>query len=157
MERRSRAAAQKPFYSSAIPRDTYFPNVWDDSPSKNRDRATSSSSGMTSETDATSTEVSTVHADTSAQTLFSPPPVPDIPQMLLQLGHYRNVTGPPTAGGAAPPAPDRTKVKRVFPWEERPRASPGRVFPKTMPLRQGQYSCSLRLVLPCLHRLLHAR
>ncbi|OAX43045.1 hypothetical protein K503DRAFT_766244 [Rhizopogon vinicolor AM-OR11-026] len=115
---------------SAIPRDTYFPNVWDDSPSRNRERATSSSSGMTSETDATSTEVSPVHADTSAQTLFSPPPVPDIPQMLLQLGHYHNVTGPPTAGGIAPPTPDRTKVKRVFPWEERPRASPGRVFPE---------------------------
>jgi glycogenin glucosyltransferase len=115
---------------SAIPRDTYFPNVWDESPSRHKDRATSSSSGMSSETDATSTEVIPDHANPSSQTLFSPPPVPDIPRMLLQLGHYRNVTGPPIQGGTAPPTPDRTKVKRVFPWEERPRASPTRVFPE---------------------------
>ncbi|KAJ8597617.1 nucleotide-diphospho-sugar transferase [Rhizopogon salebrosus TDB-379] len=118
---------------SAMPRDTYFPNIWDDSSSRNKDRATSSSmssSSMSSETDATSTQVSSTHADPSPQTLFSPPPVPEIPQMLLQLGHYRNVTGSPAEGGAAPPTPDRTKVKRVFPWEERPRASPARVFPE---------------------------
>lgn len=118
---------------STLQRDTYFPNIWDDSSSRNRDHATSSSrssSSMSSETDATSTEVSPVHANTSPQALFSPLPVPEIPQMLLQLGHYRNVTGSPAEGGTAPPTPDRTKVKRVFPWEERPRASPARVFPE---------------------------
>nr|BDD37072.1 putative glycogenin [Rhizopogon roseolus] len=122
---------------SAIPRDTYFPNIWDESPSKHRDRATSSSSGKSSETDATSTEVIPDQANPSPQTLFSPPPVPDIPRMLLQLGHYRNVTGPPVQGGTAPPTPDRSKVKRVFPWEERPRASPARVFPEEEPPLPG--------------------
>ena len=29
----------------------------------------------------------------------------------------------------ATPSPDRTKVKHVFPWEEKPRHMPGRVFP----------------------------
>ena len=121
---------------STLPRDTYFPNVWDDSSNRNRDHVTSSSrssSSMSSETDATSTEVSPVHTDPSPQTLFNPPPVPEIPQMVLQLGHYRNVTGSPAEGGAAPPTPDRTKVKRVFPWEERPRATPARVFPEDEP------------------------
>ncbi|KAG1754855.1 glycosyltransferase family 8 protein [Suillus paluster] len=111
----------------------YFPNIWNDSPSRSRNSAISpsrSSSSMSSETDATSTEISPVQADPSPQTLFSPPPVPEIPQMLLQLGHYRNVTGPAAEGGTAPPTPDRAKVKRVFPWEERPRATPARVFPE---------------------------
>ncbi|KAG0707495.1 glycosyltransferase family 8 protein [Suillus ampliporus] len=119
---------------SALPSDTYFPNAWDDSLSRSRNPATTSpsrsSSSLSSETGATSTEVSPVQVDPSPQTLFSPPPVPVIPQMLLQLGHYRNVTGPVSEGGAAPPTPDRTKVKRVFPWEERPRATPARVFPE---------------------------
>ncbi|KAG2155595.1 glycosyltransferase family 8 protein [Suillus clintonianus] len=124
---------------SALPRDTYFPNAWDDSPTRNKDPASSSrsSSSTSSETDATSTEVSPVQADPSPQTLFSPPPVPEIPQMLLQLGHYRNVTGPSSGGGTAPPTPDRTKVKRVFPWEERPRVAPARVFPEGEPRPQG--------------------
>ncbi|KAG2350820.1 nucleotide-diphospho-sugar transferase [Suillus weaverae] len=98
---------------SAFPRDTYFPNVWDNSP------------------------FSSVQGDPSPETLFSPPPVPEIPQMLLQLGHYRNVTGPITEGGTAPLTPDRTKVKRVFPWEERPRVTPTRVFPEDEPRPQG--------------------
>ncbi|KAG1775418.1 hypothetical protein EV702DRAFT_1030817 [Suillus placidus] len=124
---------------SAFPRDTYFPNVWDNSPCRNKDPGSSSrsSSSMTSETDATSMEISPVQGDPSPETLFSPPPVPEIPQMLLQLGHYRNVTGPITEGGAAPPTPDRTKVKRVFPWEERPRVTPTRVFPEDEPRPQG--------------------
>ncbi|KAG1813286.1 nucleotide-diphospho-sugar transferase [Suillus subaureus] len=124
---------------SAPPRDTYFPNVWDDSPCGNKGPGSSSrsSSSMSSETDATSTEVISVQGDPSPQTLFSPPPVPEIPQMLLQLGHYRNVTGPTTDGGTTPPTPDRTKVKRVFPWEERLRVTPTRVFPEGEPRPQG--------------------
>ncbi|KAG2044464.1 hypothetical protein BDR03DRAFT_1004775 [Suillus americanus] len=124
---------------SALPRDTYFPNVWDDSPCRNKDPGSSSrlSPSISSETDATSTEVSPVQGDPSPQTLFSPPPVPEIPQMLLQLGHYRNVTGFTTEGGSTPPTPDRTKVKRIFPWEERPRVTPTRVFPEGEPRPQG--------------------
>lgn len=124
---------------STLPRDTYFQNAWDDSPCRNKDPGSSSrsSSSMPSETDATSTEVSPDQGNPSPQTLFSPPPVPEIPQMLLQLGHYRDVTGPTTEGGAAPPTPDRTKVKRVFPWEERPRVTPTRVFPEGEPRPQG--------------------
>ncbi|KAG1723438.1 glycosyltransferase family 8 protein, partial [Suillus occidentalis] len=124
---------------STLSRDNYFQNAWDDSPCRNKDPGSSSrsSSSMSSGTDATSTEVGPVQGDLSPQTLFSPPPVPEIPQMLLQLGHYRDVTGPTTEGGAAPPTPDRTKVKRVFPWEERPRVTPTRVFPEGEPRPQG--------------------
>ncbi|THH02576.1 hypothetical protein EW026_g320 [Hermanssonia centrifuga] len=32
---------------------------------------------------------------------------------------------------SSPPAPDRKKVHAVFPWEEKPRHSPRRVFPRT--------------------------
>ncbi|KAG2156652.1 glycosyltransferase family 8 protein [Suillus bovinus] len=137
---------------SAFPKDTYFPNIWDESPCRNKDPGSSSrsSSSMSSETDATSTEVSPVQGDPSPQTLFSPPPVPEIPQMLLQLGHYRNVTGPTTERGAAPPTPDRTKVKRVFPWEERPRVTPTRVFPEDESRPQGSmfFQSPPRLLLP---------
>ncbi|KAJ7293144.1 glycogenin [Mycena rebaudengoi] len=41
---------------------------------------------------------------------FQPPPPSDIPISLRQQGHYR-------------------QVKHVFPWEEKPRQMPGRVFP----------------------------
>ncbi|KIK94755.1 glycosyltransferase family 8 protein [Paxillus rubicundulus Ve08.2h10] len=90
---------------SAFPIDTYFPNVWD------RTRARPAK------------PQATPHA------LFDPLPAPEIPEMLLRQGHYRNVTGE-VAGS---PTPDRTKVKRVFPWEERPRHAPGRMFPEEEP------------------------
>ncbi|KAF9245777.1 glycosyltransferase family 8 protein [Melanogaster broomeanus] len=94
---------------SAFPTDTYFPNVWDRTVFKYSDRSTSSS----------------IPANPTPRALFSPPPAPEIPDILLRQGYYRNVTG--EEGGS--PTPDPTKVKRIFPWEERPGHTPGRVFP----------------------------
>ncbi|KAH7909801.1 glycosyltransferase family 8 protein, partial [Hygrophoropsis aurantiaca] len=113
---------------SAFPTNTYFPNVWDHSPRKSNDQpppsALSASVSLpetTSDADAESTQPST-------HTFFSPPPVPEIPEMLLRQGYYRNVTGP-LHDDIPSPTPDRAKVKRVFSWEERPRHLPARVFP----------------------------
>ncbi|KAF7347673.1 hypothetical protein MVEN_01524400 [Mycena venus] len=49
------------------------------------------------------------------------------PESLRRQGHYRQVTGEEELG--VTPSPDRSKVKHVFPWEEKPRQMPGRVFP----------------------------
>ncbi|KIJ22098.1 glycosyltransferase family 8 protein [Paxillus involutus ATCC 200175] len=114
---------------SAFPTDTYFPNVWDRARSRSRDRLNSSSmstSSASSETSITTAEPSPTKPQATPHALFDPPPAPEIPEMLLRQGHYRNVTG--EVGGS--PTPDRTKVKRVFPWEERPRHAPGRMFPE---------------------------
>lgn len=92
---------------NAFPADTYFANAWDATPQQPHLGASSSS--------ATSPP-----ADTRG--LFSPPPPPEIPVSLQQQGHYRRVTGEDEH-------PDRHKVKHVFPWEEKPRSRPGRVFP----------------------------
>ncbi|KAF5384986.1 hypothetical protein D9615_001307 [Tricholomella constricta] len=92
--------------SSAFPSSTYFPNAWDSSPSKHQSR---------------------IVASESSTTLFEPLPRPEIPEPLIRQGHYRDVTGEEQQG--ATPSPDRTKVKHVFPWEEKPRHLPGRVFP----------------------------
>jgi glycogenin glucosyltransferase len=94
---------------SAFPSDTYFPNVWDQTPSKQHDHTHQSSS---------------VSPDFGA--FFQPPPPAEIPEVLLRQGHYRNVTG---ESNMSSPSPDRAKVKSVFPWEEKPRHLPGRVFP----------------------------
>ena len=90
---------------NAFPSDTYFANVWDQTPSRQNDPGASS-------------------PDSSR--LFEPPPTPAIPASLLKQGHYRNVTGE----NHITPSPDRNKVRRsIFPWEENPRPLPGRVFP----------------------------
>ncbi|KAH7930410.1 hypothetical protein BV22DRAFT_1000595 [Leucogyrophana mollusca] len=104
---------------SAFPSNTYFPNVWDHTTSD------------------TSAEY-IASPRPSSHAFFHPPPVPEIPDILLRQGHYRNVTGPlhDDASGASP-SPDRTKVKRVFPWEERPRHLPARVFPGDEPPPPG--------------------
>jgi len=96
--------------ASAFPSDTYFPNLWDTSTSKRSDQTHPPKSLL---------------PDSAA--LFEPPLPPEIPESLVQQGHYRNVTG--EDGWGAIPSPDRTKVKHVFPWEEKPRHLPGRVFP----------------------------
>ena len=90
---------------NAFPSDTYFANVWDQTPSRQNDPGASS-------------------PDSSR--LFEPPPTPAIPASLLKQGHYRNVTGE----NHTTPSPDRNKVRKsIFPWEENPRPLPGRVFP----------------------------
>ncbi|KAG6862131.1 hypothetical protein C0995_004213 [Termitomyces sp. Mi166 len=96
---------------TAFPSNTYFPNAWDASPAKLDQQ--------------THDEPRTPLPDSRA--LFEPLPHPEIPETLIQQGHYRNVTGENLEG--ATPSPDSTKVKPVFPWEEKPRHLPGRVFP----------------------------
>ncbi|RXW19169.1 hypothetical protein EST38_g6694 [Candolleomyces aberdarensis] len=93
---------------SAFPSDTYFPNIWDHPSLANK------AHGRKPET---------------PSVLFLPPPPPEIPESLVKQGHYRAVTGEDTLGNV--PSPDRTRIKHVFPWEERPRVEPRRVFPES--------------------------
>lgn len=92
--------------SSAFPSNNYYPNAWDQSPTK--------------AVDGTSQSPDTIQ-------LFQPPRTPGIPKPLVREGHYRQVTGDGTSGAA--PSPDPSKVKHIFTWEDKPRAQPGRVFP----------------------------
>ncbi|KAF9478030.1 hypothetical protein BDN70DRAFT_933730 [Pholiota conissans] len=94
---------------NAFPADTYFSNVWDQTPSRQNDQTYAGPSPPDS------------------GGFFQPPLVSVIPEPLLKQGHYRNVTGESAQG--ATPSPDRSKIKPVFPWEEKPRVMPGRVFP----------------------------
>ncbi|KAH9486518.1 Glycogenin-1 [Psilocybe cubensis] len=98
---------------NAFPTDTYFANVWDQTPSRQNDQIPSSSIAHTSPPDSGG--------------FFQPPPPPVIPDTLLKQGHYRNVTGDIQTGST--PSPDKKKIKSIFPWEEKPRVMPGRVFP----------------------------
>ncbi|PBL00539.1 hypothetical protein ARMGADRAFT_383542 [Armillaria gallica] len=103
--------------SSVFPSDTYFPNVWDQHPSKLHDQAR--------QYHAPHQQPSSPTPDSGA--FFQPPPTPEIPESLRQQGHYRQVTGDDLLGFS--PSPDRSKVKPVFPWEGQPRHMPKRVFP----------------------------
>ncbi|KAI0296247.1 hypothetical protein BC826DRAFT_1006072 [Russula brevipes] len=70
-------------------------------------------------------------------THFTIPPPPRIPERLLQEKHYVNVLGERQQGET--PSPDRAKIKPVFPWEDKPRLTPGRVFPSTDSPPPGQF------------------
>ncbi|KAK7058372.1 glycogenin glucosyltransferase [Paramarasmius palmivorus] len=89
---------------NAFPSDTYFPNIWD----QKHQPPHSKQFGSTA---------------LNSTTLFEPLPPPQIPEPLQKQGHYSNVIG-----GAAH-VPDPNKVKPIFPWEDKPRQRPGRVFP----------------------------
>ncbi|KAJ7040421.1 glycosyltransferase family 8 protein [Mycena alexandri] len=95
---------------SAFPSETYFPNIWDQ-PQQTHHRQ--------------GPRAPSPPPDSNA--FFQPPPPSEIPESLRLQGHYRQVTGEEELG--AKPSPDRTKVKHVFPWEDKPRQMPGRVFP----------------------------
>ncbi|RDB28668.1 Glycogenin-1 [Hypsizygus marmoreus] len=99
--------------SSTFPADTYFPNIWDAPHSKQNDQPYQPH------------QISSPMPESGS--FFEPLPQPEIPEPLIKQGHYRNVTGENAPG--ATPSPDRSKVKHVFPWEEKPRHMPGRVFP----------------------------
>ncbi|KAI0257179.1 hypothetical protein BJV78DRAFT_16958 [Lactifluus subvellereus] len=101
---------------SNFPTSTYYPNVWDQSPHHQSDWSPSQ--------------------DTSS-TLFAIPPPSRIPERLLHEKHYVNVLGEGKQGDT--PSPDRTKIKPVFPWEDKPRLTPGRVFPSTDSPPPGQF------------------
>ncbi|KAI0308166.1 hypothetical protein B0F90DRAFT_1833249 [Multifurca ochricompacta] len=102
---------------SNFPVSTYYPNVWDHSPSHYQSDSSPSQ-------------------DTSS-TLFAIPPPSRIPERLLQENHYVNVLGEPKQGET--PSPDRTKIRPVFPWEDKPRMTPNRVFPSDESPPPGQF------------------
>ncbi|KAF7784074.1 CAZyme family GT8 [Agaricus bisporus var. burnettii] len=97
----------KPPPPSAFPIDPYFSNVWDS--------ARNSEFGQSPPTPGHRSD------------FFEAPPPPKIPETLRAEGHYRNVMGDSVTGPN--PLPDLTKVKPVFPWEDKPRQRPGRIFP----------------------------
>ncbi|KAI0375171.1 hypothetical protein BV20DRAFT_1048350 [Pilatotrama ljubarskyi] len=105
--------------ASAFPADTYFPNVWDQAPSQEHDAAHQSYPPH--------------QPGAKSETFFTPPPPAQIPEQLLREGQYNNVIGPPVesspGSSPVPPTPDRSKIHAVFPWEEKPRPAPRRVFP----------------------------
>ncbi|OSD03243.1 glycosyltransferase family 8 protein [Trametes coccinea BRFM310] len=104
---------------SAFPTDTYFPNVWDQGPSQEHDAAHQSFHAHI--------------AGPTSETFFNPPPPAEIPEQLLREGQYENVIGRPVATSPGsppvPPTPDPKKIHAIFPWEEKPRPAPRRVFP----------------------------
>ncbi|KAF7436540.1 glycogenin glucosyltransferase [Pleurotus ostreatus] len=107
--------------ADAFPSDTYFPNIWDQGPGKQNDQVHHTATSM---------------PDRGG--FFQPLPPAEIPDTLWKQGHYRQVTGE-SEEGAPPPQPDVNKVKQVFPWEEKPRHMPGRVFPASEPPPPGQF------------------
>ncbi|KAH0838011.1 glycosyltransferase family 8 protein [Lanmaoa asiatica] len=113
------AVETPPNVVTPTPTDTYFPKVWD------VDGNWSSVSPSSSETSLTTMEPSPSKPQPSPNAFFNSPPVPAAPEMLRRQGQYRNIIGEESGS----PTAEATKVKRVFPWEERPRHAPGRVFP----------------------------
>ena len=108
---------------SVFPEDTYFPNIWDQYPSQQHDATFQTFSPPPSSPRTLRSEV-----------FFHPPPPSAIPEHLIKEGRYSGVLGPidpQDAKGDSPssPMPDKGKVKSVFPWEEKPRHVPRRIFP----------------------------
>ncbi|OCH94665.1 hypothetical protein OBBRIDRAFT_768953 [Obba rivulosa] len=101
---------------SSFPTDTYFQNVWDQPRSQHHDA-----------THQFPTNTSAPESDA----FFRPPPPSYIPEHLIREGQYANVIGHRHEDSYNTPHPDRTKVQTVFPWEEKPRHVPQRVFPQT--------------------------
>ncbi|KAI0669731.1 hypothetical protein C8Q78DRAFT_975887 [Trametes maxima] len=104
---------------SAFPADTYFPNVWDQAPGQ--------------EHDATHQSFPLHLPGSESETFFHPPPPAGIPEELLREGRYESVIGrvleDSPGSVSTPPAPDPSKIHTIFPWEEKPRPAPRRVFP----------------------------
>ncbi|PIL31792.1 hypothetical protein GSI_06496 [Ganoderma sinense ZZ0214-1] len=104
---------------SGFPSDTYFPNIWDQAPNSGHDTSYQSFPGHL--------------PGPKSEPFFHPPPPSEIPAQLLREGQYEQVIG--RASGeqegnlVTAPVPDRNKVHAVFPWEEKPRHAPRRVFP----------------------------
>ena len=115
----------QPASSSVLP-EPYYPNVWDKAPSKLHDATHQYLTNRYADV-----SVSTSDSGTSTPSpFFRSPSLGKIPEELVREGHYLNVIGP-TAGREDLPTPDRSKVAPTFPWEEKPRILPGRVFPST--------------------------
>ncbi|EMD41902.1 glycosyltransferase family 8 protein [Gelatoporia subvermispora B] len=106
-----------PPVSSAFPSDTYFPNVWDQVPGQQHD--------------ATHQFQPTNTGAPESDVFFRPPPPSHIPEQLIREGQYANVIGHHPEAHHGRPRPDRMKVHTIFPWEDKPRQAPQRVFPQS--------------------------
>ncbi|KAH8835470.1 glycosyltransferase family 8 protein [Flagelloscypha sp. PMI_526] len=111
---------------NAFPSDTYFTNVWDQPHSQQYDHHP---------------------GPPSSTTLFEPPPPSQIPEMLRRQGHYENVIG--RTGEIQDP--DKTKVTSVFPWENKPRHMPGRVFPSGDAPSPSAFTSITQTAVPAQH------
>nr|VWO94268.1 Uncharacterized protein [Ganoderma boninense] len=104
---------------SGFPSDTYFPNIWDQAPNPGHDTSYQSFAGYL--------------PGPTSETFFHPPPPSEIPVQLVREGQYEQVigraSGEQEGNPVTAPVPDRNKVHAVFPWEEKPRHAPRRVFP----------------------------
>jgi len=115
----------QPVLSSVLP-DTYYPNIWDKAPSKLGDATHQYPVDRYVDV-----SVSTSESGSSTPSPFFRAPSPgEIPENLVREGHYLNIIGS-TTGRENLPTPDRSKVVPIFPWEEKPRVIPRRVFPST--------------------------
>lgn len=119
-----------PNVATPAPTDTYFPKVWD------IDRNWSSVSPSSSDTSLTTMEPSPSKLRPPPSAVLSPSRVSATPEIPRRQGQYRNVAMEENGS----PTPDPAKVKRIFPWEERPRAAPRRVFPDEGSLLGGNVS-----------------
>ncbi|KAF8560021.1 hypothetical protein OG21DRAFT_18846 [Imleria badia] len=115
----SSAVETPPNVVTPAPTDTYFPKVWD------IDRKLTSISPWSSDTSLTTMESSPSKLQPPPNTVFTPSPVFGTPEIPRRQGQHRNITREETGSST----PDPAKVKRVFPWEERPRVASRRVFP----------------------------
>lgn len=76
----------------------------------------------------------------STSTFFEAPPPSQIPSRLIQEGHYQNVMGTPQSDKKqSHHQPDISKVASIFPWEQRPRHIPGRIFPEGEVVPNAKY------------------
>ncbi|KAF7311067.1 putative glycosyltransferase family 8 protein GLGEN [Mycena chlorophos] len=95
---------------SAFPTDMHFENIWDQKPQHQQHQGYRQGPRAPS-------------PPPPSDTFFHAPPPTQIPEPLRRQGEYEQVTGPTLEQ-------DRGKVKSIFPWEEKPRQMPGRVWPE---------------------------
>ncbi|KAF8445579.1 nucleotide-diphospho-sugar transferase [Boletus edulis BED1] len=103
--------------ATPAPMDAYFPKEWD------VDRTSISSSS--SDTSLTTMEPSPSKSRQSLNAVFGSSLMSATPEILRRRGPYRNITRAENGS----PTPDPAKMKCIFPWEERSRQAPRRVFP----------------------------
>ncbi|KAG6380868.1 glycosyltransferase family 8 protein [Boletus reticuloceps] len=103
--------------ATPAPMDAYFPKEWD------VDRTSISSSS--SDTSLTTMEPSPSKPRQSLNEVFSSSLMSATPEILRRRGPYRNITRAENGS----PTPDPAKMRCIFPWEERSRQAPRRVFP----------------------------
>ncbi|KAL4063643.1 glycosyltransferase family 8 protein [Scleroderma yunnanense] len=105
--------------SSSFQTDTYFANDLLGPSTPSTSSAISATFGDMLET---SVKISPLRFQCKLDTSHNPST--DVRHLLLRQSSYYNNSEEKGSSG-----PDRTQLKPIFPWEERPRRAPGRVFP----------------------------